>query len=243
MYNEQLEVLIDAALADGVLTEKEKQILFKKAQSMGIDLDEFEMVLDARLVKIQKEEKEKAAASAPKSTKFGDVRKCPVCGALLPALSGVCPECGFEFSGVNAVSSAQRLAAKLEEISDKEEYESDKFEKMATVVSSFPIPNTKADLLEFAISMRSKMSDKIGGSSDKAAQLLTAYLNKYKESIMKAKTIFPGDSMFAPMIASYDKDIKKAKKTIWWQGDHYMLWILAFLVALLVYLAFTEYYF
>ena len=29
MYNEQLENLINAALADGVLTEKEKQILLK----------------------------------------------------------------------------------------------------------------------------------------------------------------------------------------------------------------------
>ncbi len=45
MYNEQIESLISAALADGVLTEKEKQILFKRAESMGIDLDEFEMVL------------------------------------------------------------------------------------------------------------------------------------------------------------------------------------------------------
>ena len=35
MYNEKLEELIDAALADGVLTEKEKQVLFKKAQKSG----------------------------------------------------------------------------------------------------------------------------------------------------------------------------------------------------------------
>lgn len=56
MYNEQIEALISAALADGVLTEKEKQILFKKAQSMGIDLDEFEMVLDARLEKLKNKE-------------------------------------------------------------------------------------------------------------------------------------------------------------------------------------------
>ena len=35
MYNEKLEELIDAALADGVLTEKEKQVLFKKAQESG----------------------------------------------------------------------------------------------------------------------------------------------------------------------------------------------------------------
>ena len=67
MYNEQIEALISAALADGMLTEKEKQILFKKAQSQGIDLDEFEMVLDARLVELEKAEKAKAAASAPKS--------------------------------------------------------------------------------------------------------------------------------------------------------------------------------
>lgn len=51
MYNEKLEALITAALADGVLTEKEKQILFKKAEAMGIDRDEFELVLDGRLAK------------------------------------------------------------------------------------------------------------------------------------------------------------------------------------------------
>ena len=49
MYNEQLENLINRALSDGELTEKEKQILFKKAEAAGIDLDEFEMVLDAKL--------------------------------------------------------------------------------------------------------------------------------------------------------------------------------------------------
>ena len=49
MYNEQLEKLIEMALMDGELTEKEKQILFKKAESFGVDLDEFEMVLEAKL--------------------------------------------------------------------------------------------------------------------------------------------------------------------------------------------------
>ena len=57
LYSEKIEGLIDAALADGVLTEKEKQILFKKAQAEGIDLDEFEMVLDARLVELEKKRK------------------------------------------------------------------------------------------------------------------------------------------------------------------------------------------
>jgi len=80
MYNEQLEQLIDAALTDGTLTEKEKQILYKKAMVMGVDLDEFEMVLEARLIKFKKEVEEKVASSAPKSNKHGDIRKCPACG-------------------------------------------------------------------------------------------------------------------------------------------------------------------
>lgn len=125
MYNQQIEDLINAALADGELTEKEKQILFKKAQEHAIDLDEFEMVLDARLVEIKKKEaalsqqqelelaKAKAAAqsnpAAPKSDKFGDVRKCPACGAMLQSFQTKCDECGYEFKNVEAVNSAQRL--------------------------------------------------------------------------------------------------------------------------------------
>lgn len=52
-YNEELEQLIETALTDGVLTDKKKQVLFKKAESFGIDLDEFEMVLEARLYKMK----------------------------------------------------------------------------------------------------------------------------------------------------------------------------------------------
>ena len=110
MYNEQLEKLIEMALMDGELTEKEKQILFKKAESFGVDLDEFEMVLEAKLFdKKQSMKKEEPAVAAPKSDKFGDVRKCPACGAILQSFQIRCDECGHEFSNVVAVNSAQNL--------------------------------------------------------------------------------------------------------------------------------------
>jgi hypothetical protein len=54
MYSEKLEQLIEYALADGVLTEKKRQALMKAANAEGIDPDEFEMVLEARLYKKQK---------------------------------------------------------------------------------------------------------------------------------------------------------------------------------------------
>lgn len=116
MYNEQIEALISAALADGMLTEKEKQVLFKKAQAQGIDLDEFEIILDARLVELEKAEKAKAAASAPKSNKVGDVKKCPVCGAIVQSYLGACPECGYGFEDISANLTSRKLAEKIEHL-------------------------------------------------------------------------------------------------------------------------------
>ena len=69
MYNEKLEALITAALADGVLTDKEKEILFKKAEAMGIDHDEFELVLEGRLAKRKKEMEAQAPPTAKPTQK------------------------------------------------------------------------------------------------------------------------------------------------------------------------------
>lgn len=171
MYNKELEELIDAALEDGVLTEKEKQVLFKRAQSMGIDLDEFEMVLDARLVKLQKEEKAKAQAAAPKSDKYGDVKKCPACGAMIESFTARCPSCGHEFSNIAANSSIQKLFEMLNKVEAESKDDpktilgsvgrtygqmfspftgGDKdTRKKKTIIQNFPIPTTKDDILEF----------------------------------------------------------------------------------------------
>ena len=182
MYNEKLEALITAALADGVLTEKEKQILFKEAEAMGIDLDEFEMVLDARLVELKKKEarenqqyqlemeKAKSAQpSAPKSEKYGDVRKCPACGAIVPSMAAKCQECGHEFVNVGANMTTRLLMQKIDEIQsqsallqngvnakDKETAAVETNaarqqveERTIQAIQNFPIPNTKEDILEF----------------------------------------------------------------------------------------------
>ncbi|AEK24520.1 Hypothetical protein Ccan_24060 [Capnocytophaga canimorsus Cc5] len=50
LYSQQLEQLIEFALLDNVLTEQERQVLFQKAASEGVDLAEFEMILQAKLL-------------------------------------------------------------------------------------------------------------------------------------------------------------------------------------------------
>ncbi len=64
--NPQIEKLIDLALADGVLTEKKREILTRKAIELGEDMDEFEMVLEGKLhLKGQEFKKNYVATSAP----------------------------------------------------------------------------------------------------------------------------------------------------------------------------------
>lgn len=198
MYSEKLENLIDLAISDSELTEKEKQVLFKKAQEEGIDLDEFEMVLDAKLSnKAKAQGPAPAEGSAPKSNKYGDVRKCPACGAMVPSLAGVCPECGFEFTGLEANLSSQKLAEQLLEVND--------LQKKKELIVTFPIPNTKADLFEFLTSMQPRMRD----VND---PLAASYFKKYEECINKAKVTFANDPNLRPFVESFEEEKKALKR-------------------------------
>lgn len=193
MYNQELENLIDAALADGVLTEKEKQILFKKAQAMGVDLDEFEMVLDARLVKLKKTEEEKAASSAPKSNKLGDVKKCPACGAIVQSYQGMCPECGYAFEGIDANSAVRELSNLLQK--------TDEHDKMEKIIDTYPIPMDKGSLLAFITWLRPQ-------STDLSNPLAKAYYRKYAECVNKIKVSFSDDKHLQPFISYFQNDEK-----------------------------------
>ena len=220
IYNSMLENLINAALADGELTEKEKQILFKKAQMSGIDLDEFEMVLEAKLYERQQEMRAMAqtqaiqaaqiqqaqATAAPKSTKYGDVNKCPSCGAMIETFSTHCTQCGFEFSGVEASASFTRLMNELKAAEATRTSASDikaamfgqafgdpVTNKKKTIISNFPIPNTKADILEF-VTMAAPLAEKKGSfftqnhpDNKMHNDLVPAWQDKLKQVVMKAR--------------------------------------------------------
>ena len=244
MYNEKLEALITAALADGVLTEKEKQILFKKAEAMGIDLDEFEMVLDARLVELKKKEakanqqyqlemeKAKSAQpSAPKSEKYGDVRKCPACGAIVPSMAAKCPECGYEFTNVEANSSTRLLMQKIDEIQaqyaeltanvdNKDEstirtrgYQVKRQlnDRTAQRIQNFPIPNTREDLIEFlTLCIGNSKADSI--MLDGNDPVTPAWRKKLQQVIAKVKVALPNDQQAQELIEEYEGKRENSKK-------------------------------
>lgn len=179
MYSERLESLIAAALADGQVTPQERNVLIRKAQEEGIDIDEFTMVLDARIVEYQKKNAPAVpptSATAPRqaSGKQGGVIKCPSCGAPVPSMSTVCPECGHEFRNVEAVQSAQRLFESLQAVELRkaemlksgnvkpQQIDAQCHNEKLTIIRTFPVPNAKEDLMEMLAMTTSNAYDNDG---------------------------------------------------------------------------------
>ncbi len=163
----ELEKLIELAIADGVITEKEKLVILKKTEKLGEDPDEIEMILDGKLHQLE--------ANKPRQKeKVGNINTCPACGESVKSFELNCKACGHEFRNIkNHYSSMSVLLSKLDEIDNnvyKTGYEDGKYQslheptlkriradKKVNLISNYPIPISKEDLYEFIIFSKSKL--------------------------------------------------------------------------------------
>jgi hypothetical protein len=159
MFPEALERLIAATLVDGRITDKERMVLVKKAVALGIDQDEFEVVLDARIHEAAPQPDAVPSAVPRDTDKVGRIHKCPACGAVVAGLQARCRECDHEFTDAGASSSIHELLRKLELVVDNEEVPtgmlgrlgagSREADERASIIRNHVVPNTKAGILEF----------------------------------------------------------------------------------------------
>ena len=103
---EELNELIQEYLTDGVLTDKERQVILRKAEGMGLDRDEIDLYLDAQVQKI-----DQATDAAARKQKG---KQCPYCGGSVPQLTDKCPHCGENITA-EASSELQDIFDNLEE--------------------------------------------------------------------------------------------------------------------------------
>lgn len=184
MYAKEFEDLLNEYLTDGIITSKERQVLLKKAQELGYDVDEVDLYIDAQ------QQKSDQAVEAAAAKKRGKV--CPRCGASIQSMQLTCPECGYEFNNKQSNSSAQKLMEKLESLNVKTNGLSlmgdvRATEKKAQVIQMFPIPNTKEDLIEFATFCLGN----IKGEQD--LNLVSAWKGKAKQVSVKIRYLMKND--------------------------------------------------
>ncbi|KAA6342107.1 hypothetical protein EZS27_010102 [termite gut metagenome] len=242
MYQEDLEELIKAALADGVLTEQEKLVLFKKAEKQGIDLDEFEIVLEARLFeqnqKSKKEENPVAVAPepvavAPKPNKERAV-KCPSCGALIQSFQTTCADCGYEFRNVEVNASVQKLVQMLNDVeNEKEDVKDEGYgDTSLKTVLDFLGKERKNFMGNEKKEEKKKMiiaNFPIPNTKEDILELLyfiypktkagfssdknySAWRSKFKEVLWRAKSAFSNDPKMIAEIERFEEQDKKASK-------------------------------
>lgn len=168
----------------------------------------------------------------------GKIYKCPNCGETLKSFVTNCPSCEFEIRDVKAPSSVRELGLKLEAIEanrddvqkrignkkvstrERERIEQEIDSKIdhqkATLVSTFPIPNTMEDLYEFIILAESNMHIDFG------SEVSAAWEAKFEQSYEKARLSFGHTQNFEKIQALNKK--KKSKIEQRKKKDVY-LWI------------------
>jgi hypothetical protein len=219
MYSEELEALISAALADGAVSDKERQVLIKRAVAEGVDPDEFELVLDSRIILAEKKK-----TTSQKTNKMGEIRKCPSCGSPVSSFQTKCSYCGHEFLGVAPNPFVQQFADGLRKVTfdasksvhmsgymkffdtTGQEEETRKEIAMCNAenmyVRSHPLPLAKEDIIE----MLTFMLPKIKASGANATTL--TWRKKYEAVLSKLEVIAVRDKDLLPLVDYYRSQLK-----------------------------------
>ena len=201
----EIEKLIDFALADGKITEKERNVILKKAAELGVDVDEVEMTLDGKLHQLE--------ASKPKQKeKVGNIKTCPACGSHIKAFQIKCDDCGHEFRETKSSINVKEFHQKIITASQKDR---------ASIIQTFPIPTNKEDIIEFltlSIPGATPMTQEeqmgymhpLKGMREEGSYRLaeiSAWENKSNMVIGQTKVLFIGDISMTTIINNYEAQL------------------------------------
>lgn len=170
----------------------------------------------------------------------GTIHKCPNCGAGLSSFVKNCPECGYELRGTDVVESVSAFARRYAVTTSNAE--------KVDLIRTFVIPNTKEDILEFAILASSNIDegsftrDNVvvsGGATQ--SEVSEAWMAKFEQAYHKAAILLEGTSEFQRIERLYNQkhlQLQSAKKASsrrsFWTRNQSWLGIVGGIVLLLV---------
>lgn len=143
----------------------------------------------------------------------GEIHKCPNCGATLSAFVKNCPECGYELRGASGSYSVQEFSQKYASATSNA--------KKVDLIRTFVIPNTKEDILEFAILASSNINassysrDAVVVSGGVSQQDVSdAWMAKFEQAQQKANILLTDDPYLEKinkLYADKKKELANAK--------------------------------
>ena len=139
------------------------------------------------------------------NTKEGRLHKCPNCGELISFDDVKCPSCGYEIRDREVNASVQILFDKVLATED--------LDKKIELIKTFPIPNTREDILEFMLLAKSSFDAKYYATNKNIDSVSSAWLSKIDQCYAKAK-IFLRDKRDLDTIEDIYSEIHKETKNI-----------------------------
>jgi hypothetical protein len=229
----EIEKLIDLALADGQITEKERNVILKKASELGVDSDEIEMTLDGRLHQIQ------AYQTKPSKEKVGNIKTCPACGESVKSLELICSACSHEFTIFSAENGINSLLRSLKSINiDDYEDEDNYYKKIASLIKSSLVPSSATDLYEFGI----KAVAEIEEQNDYWREDSVAWKNKAEDCIMKLKLVELQNEKYHTLRLELEKSLEKKVNCIKKNSNKSWLIIILVIIFILLFILFYKYF-
>lgn len=195
----------------------------------------------------------------------GEIHKCPNCGEVLSSFVTVCSACGYELRGAKASNSVRELAIKLQQIESGRTSKSNNIlgrgfgfkqpddidEQKINLIKSFAIPNTKEDILEFAVLAASNVDrnaydESYGYLSQRMnarrRDVSNAWMSKLEQAYQKAKIVLAGDPRLNEIQALYDSTHKSVNKVKWrtWKLVGIIYGVLFAIIAVILIIVFTS---
>lgn len=200
----EIEKLVDLAIADGQITDQERNVILKKASELGVDPDEAEMILEGKLHQLE--------ASKPKQKeKVGNIKTCPACGGSIKAMDVICPSCSHEMTntGVNRV-----LNTLLERIISVDfnsyQIEDNYYNHIASIIRSSAIPNSPEEIYQFGVKAVSEIRVTTGSWEEDSS----AWKSKVEDCILKLKMIESQNQKFQQLRLELEESLKRKSKEI-----------------------------
>ncbi len=178
----------------------------------------------------------------------GNLHKCPNCGEVLDSFVANCPSCGYEIRDASSVGSVKELAARLQQIeaqkmpeivvkkslmktlfgkdfNNKDEvdearsaFRSQKEREKINLITNFPVPNTREDIIEFMLLASSNINVK-----ELYDEWSKAWLSKLEQVYQKAKISITDKDDLKQVETIYENKMReirsiKTKMVFFWVG-------------------------
>lgn len=209
---EEIALLIEFAKESGSITNEQKTAIINKAKQLGVDPVEVANQLesiplsDSSAIENDKESHQSA------SLHYGDIKRCPNCGAVVSDYIGKCLDCGYVFNNVHVIDSYSSLRENIIKYQDDLVASGSTivYQKLATFIRTLPVPSSKADIIELMLVCSANLFDPNNGDD---------YRAKVEERIIRGEALYANDPQVVQSIQYAKALLKQQNRRVTFRNE------------------------